>query len=69
MYAAVTRKLICLHCVASKYDPCDIIVINWNNCNKVNDDFHQIGNDFPVSGTFVCIQTTCVLQKMKTKIC
>jgi hypothetical protein len=24
----------------------------------VNEDFHQMGNDLPVSGTLVCIQMT-----------
>ena len=34
------------------------MVTNCISCIIVNEDFHQIGNDLPVSGTLVCIQIT-----------
>ena len=55
-YANVTRPDCCSHPVVSKYVPCDIMVTNWNNCRSVRLDFHQMGNDLPVSGTLVCMQ-------------
>ena len=56
MYMTVTRGLLVVHWVASKYVPWDIMVTNWIICIMVKLDFHQMRSDLPVSGTRVCMQ-------------